>query len=421
MKPDATRQAPATLADAKAAMAAEMALYRQRILMDYPFTASVMLGLDLVPVRDIRLHTASTDGRKIYYDIAYWRDRPEIRRFVLAHETWHCILLHLFRRQNRELRLFNVAIDLETNGLLEKEGFDIPTGALMPDYSTRDVSAEEIYEMLLSAPKNGAGKFIKGDLIDKHECGDGNASDAPPTPEEMSPPIDQWGEIGFDPDYVPLVLGRSADAIRQSALSAAARIGRIKGTLPKHLESIVNHLAKGEIDWRERLAAFVTSAFGGSRRWLPPNRRHVHRGVYLQSTRHERLRAAVAIDTSGSTIPALPKFLGELEGLLRTFGDYEICVIQCDNEVRKVDIFDSDVPVSLSEYDLVGGGGTSFLPVFDHVAAEFEETPSVLVYLTDGHGEAPSVPPSYPVLWLLTRDGKVPAPWGETAYFKEEE
>ena len=93
MKPDMTRQAPATLADAKAAMAAEMALYRQRILMDYPFTASVMLGLDLVPVRDIRLHTASTDGRKIYYDIAYWRDRPEIRRFVLAHETWHCILV----------------------------------------------------------------------------------------------------------------------------------------------------------------------------------------------------------------------------------------------------------------------------------------------------------------------------------------
>ena len=466
MKPNTTRQAPATLADAKAAMAAEMALYRQRILMDYPFTASVMLGLDLVPVRDIRLHTASTDGRKIYYDIAYWRDRPEIRRFVLAHETWHCILLHLFRRQNRELRLFNVAIDLETNGLLEKEGFDVPTGALMPDYSTREVSAEEIYEMLLSAPKNGAGKFIKGDLIDKHECGDDNASDAPPTPEEMSPPsdhfrpsdhptirpsdhptirpsdhqtirpsdhrtirpseemsppIDQWGEIGFDPDYAPLVLGRSADAIRQSALSAAARIGRIKGTLPKHLESIVNHLAKGEIDWRERLAAFVTSAFGGSRRWLPPNRRHVHRGVYLQSTRHERLRAAVAIDTSGSTIPALPKFLGELEGLLRTFGDYEICVIQCDNEVRKVDIFDSDVPVSLSEYDLVGGGGTSFLPVFDHVAAEFEDAPSVLVYLTDGQGDAPSVPPPYPVLWLLTRDGKVPAPWGETAYFKEEE
>jgi predicted metal-dependent peptidase len=147
----------------------------------------------------------------------------------------------------------------------------------------------------------------------------------------------------------------------------------------------------------------------------------VHRGGYLQSTRHERLQAAVAIDTSGSTIPDVPQFFGELEGLLRTFGDYEICVMQCDDQVRKVDVFDSDMPAIPSEYDLVGGGGTSFLPVFDHVSAEFARPPSILVYLTDGYGEAPSAPPPYPVLWLLTRDGRIPAPWGDVAFFKGEE
>lgn len=403
-----------TLAEAKAKMATEMALCRQGLLVDFPFTASVMMSLELVPVRDVRLQTASTDGSRIFFDIGFWRAHPDDRRFILAHETWHCVLLHFLRRQNRDQALFNIAIDMETNALLGKEGLRIPECALCTDEETDGLSAEEIYEVLLSRPENNNGGPGEGVSFDKHVFDDEFPKDDAPSP---SPQRDEWGEIGLDPDYGPLVLKSAADSLRQSALSAASRIERIMGELPAHLRRVIGELTQGEIDWRERLGAFVTSAFGGSRRWLPPSRRHVHRGLYLQSARQERLRAAVAIDTSGSTAQDASCFLGELQNLLRTFGDYEITVIQCDAAIQDVVTYSPYKPFDPSSFILKGGGGTTFVPVFNHLANDAH--PSILVFLTDGYGEAPRNAPPYPVLWLLTHDGRKPTVWGETAYFKK--
>ena len=48
----------------------------------------------------------------------------------------------------------------------------------------------------------------------------------------------------------------------------------------------------------------------------------------------------------------------------------------------------------------LGGGGTRFEPVFDHIAADTEhDTPECLIYLTDGLGSFPDREPDYPVLW----------------------
>ena len=406
-----------TVAAAKAKVAAEMAVCRQGLLVDFPFTASVMMALELVPVRDIRLATASTDGSRIFFDIGFWRAHPDERRFILAHETWHNILLHFLRRQTRDRQLFNIATDIEANGLLEREGLEIPKGGLRPDEETDGLSAEEIYEILLKRIEQAEGAMPEGRPLDKHEFAGGEGDDDATAPE--APPRDEWGEIGFDPDYGPLVLESSAETIRETALSAAARIARISGGLPAHIVRVVDALTKGEIDWRERLAAFVTSAFGGSRRWLPPSRRHVHRGLYLQSARQERLRAAVAIDTSGSTEQDASRFISELQNLLRTFGDYEIMVIQCDAAIRDVATYTPDAPFAPEGFALRGGGGTSFVPVFGHLANG--EPPSILVYLTDGYGDAPHAAPPYPVLWLLTHDGVKPAEWGETAFFEKPE
>ena len=58
-----------------------------------------------------------------------------------------------------------------------------------------------------------------------------------------------------------------------------------------------------------------------------------------------------------------------------------------------------------------GGGGTSFVPVFDWVEdriAEGEDVPQCLIYLTDGYGDAPEVEPDYPVLWVCTSSKVLP-------------
>ena len=73
---------------------------RQRLLVRFPFTGGFLMRLDFVPVRDRRLRTAVTDGDRIYFDISFCSKLDsEERLFVMAHETWHCVLMHMLRCQ----------------------------------------------------------------------------------------------------------------------------------------------------------------------------------------------------------------------------------------------------------------------------------------------------------------------------------
>ena len=47
--------------------------------------------------------------------------------------------------------------------------------------------------------------------------------------------------------------------------------------------------------------------------------------------------------------------------------------------------------------------------------------PDLLLFFTDGYGTAPANRPPYPVMWVLTSDGKEPAPWGRITHFKKGE
>jgi predicted metal-dependent peptidase len=76
---------------------------------------------------------------------------------------------------------------------------------------------------------------------------------------------------------------------------------------------------------------------------------------------------------------------------------------------KAVEHFTSDdLPLNLTPK---GGGGTNFIPVFEHIADEGME-PSALIYLTDLEGTFPQHEPDYPVLWVDTY-GKHKPPFGE--------
>ncbi len=60
--------------------------------------------------------------------------------------------------------------------------------------------------------------------------------------------------------------------------------------------------------------------------------------------------------------------------------------------------------------EFIGGGGTSFEPVFAYVEKEMQP-PDLLVYFTDAAGKFPETVPSYPVIWLVK--GKQKVPWGQ--------
>lgn len=409
------------LAKLKKQTLAVMCQDRQKLLVRFPFTGGFLMRMEFVPVRDCRLRTAATDGERIFMDIAFCTTLSNDERlFVMAHEVWHCVLMHMLRCQTRDPSAFNVATDMEVNRMLKKEGLKPPSKCLMPKAEWDELSAEEIYEHIRKRPKQGMQEQdVRG--VDMQD-GDGIGSDKqfdkhiyPSTSSGEDDTIvvtDQWGEVGFDKDYAPLITKELADKIRERIVAVTQQIERTRGTIPEHLANIVRAALRPQIRWQEVLAQFVTSCYGGSRRWLPPNRRHISQGLYLQSSRKERLQAAVAIDTSGSTTADLPQFFSELTSLLNTFGDYELTVMQCDCEIQNVEKFDAYTPFHSIDWKAYGHGGTDFRPPFVYVAEHSEIEPSCLIYITDGCGPAPDNPPPYPVLWILTGNGEKPAPWG---------
>lgn len=397
---------------------------RQKLLMKMPFVGALLMRLDLVPVRDERLATAATDGDRIYVDIDfYMKLKSEERLFVLAHEAWHCALIHFMRRQNRDKERFNIAADLEIHFILTGEGLK-PPFVLPHDPNWKGLSAEEIYERLPKmAGKPGEGgqsengkesANIKGQApgqgFDKHLEKDDGGGDSEG---------DSKSGKGREADYSPEVKPGAEERCRERLTAAVQQYERTRGTLPAGLAGLVEAILKPEIGWKELLAQFVTNCYGGSRRWLPPARRHVWKGLYLQSQRTERLRAIVAIDTSGSTSGDLPKFFSELVALLNSFGSYELTVIQCDAEIGKVETFDDcNLLDPDRKWDVTGGGGTDFRPVFRYIDEHSELDPSLLIFFTDGYGAYPERPPQYPVMWLLTHDGMCGVEWGQQVRFK---
>lgn len=380
-----------TEADYAAKRAARQAWEEDRVqlMLHQPFLALLAMQLEIVPVVDARLDTAATDGEKIFVNAHFLLQlAPAKRLFVLAHEVWHCAALHFMRRGARDMERWNFACDHEVNALLQSQGLVVPDDAVL--YAQHvGANAETVYEWLAANPEQAGAR---PDWADQH--------DMPLT-----------GEGVFDPDFKPGPGDWDEWPARVVAAAQQMEQGQHQQLSPE-LERLLDSWRRPVLPWRELLARFVTSSIHRQRRWTPPNRRYVSQGLYLPGwQREDELDVVVALDTSGSTQPYLGHFLGELVGIIASFGSWRLRLMMCDLEIRSDQTFGSDQPIDLQNLRFRGGGGTSFLPVFERLA---DTPPKVLVFLTDGFGPAPDAAPPYPVLWALLSDGVRPADWGES-------
>lgn len=468
---------------------------RHILLSKYPFIGSIALRMDIIPVRDLRVRTACTDGNAVYFDIAFLSSlSPEERIFVLAHEVWHAVLLHLTRRGNRNPTLFNIATDKEVNYMLKEDGLTPPADLCFPDEKEVGKCAEEIYEMMLKSHKqnqkqqsgssnsgNGSSssssnsKSSKNNKSNKNKNGQPNENDASQSngnkdgkltgqfdkhiyddepqqkngnkPGDNGQPgknksdsgedegngegeyeskvTDKYGEVGYDADFKPSIPKDFADRMRETIISEAQRVEKQKGTLPNHVKELVKKLMTPEIKWQELLAQFVTRCYNsGNRSWIPPNRRHVHNDIYLQSRQASKIKIAVGIDTSGSTMGDRSKFLGELLSLVKSFGLFDLHIIECDAEVGAYKHYTQDdnleAELENGEYEVTGGGGTRMTPIFDYILDHQIECDAICL-MTDGYIEdIPTNPiPSLPTLWIITKDGTEDfCDWGQKIKLK---
>ncbi len=367
---------------------------RTLLMFQQPFTALLAMRLRLVTVADDRMPTACTDGETVFFNAGFIAGRSDAdRRFILAHEVWHCALAHHARRMSRVTETWNIACDYEVNHILDAENGYHPDDALF-NKQLRGLSAEAIYDKLRRHKKPQHQR-----TLDIHDALKALTSSG----------------VVLDPDFNPR-RERTPDQQAQEAeiwrqhIANAAQQSRMTGNLPAHLQLMVHNVLNPPANWEQLLQRFIQLRLtGGERQWLPPSRRHIHRGLYLPACKGGRLELAIAIDTSGSCVREISRFMHELHAILGAFNQVQLRVVTFDIDINeRYDLTEHDLH-QLHKLPISGGGGTCFEPVFEEFSAN---PPQALIMFTDGCANAPENP-GYPVLWALTPDGRTPADWGE--------
>lgn len=339
-----------------------------RLRVRAPFFATLCLFARFLSDRTIP--TACTDGKDIYFNPAFFaRLSPFQLDWAILHEVLHAALLHVSRRGERDPVRWNIAADVVVNGILAREARLEPAPGAIREPRLEHLPVEEIY-----------------DLLERDQL---------PVCPDCLRRMDRDGRPGWRSQ-----LHEIESYWRDALHKAESLVSQGQGTAPAGLLRRLRRVTAPQIDWRTALWRFMVRTPVD---FIGYDRRFLHTGLYLDALDGERVRAYVAVDTSGSISDALlATFLAEVNAILRTYPAMAMTLYYCDAAL--------DGPHELNSGDIppmpVGGGGTSFVPLFDAVAEQrqgLEETPCV--YLTDGYGTFPRSPPPVPVLWVVTPGG----------------
>jgi len=314
---------------------------------------------------------------------------------ALLHELLHLLLLHALRRGGRDPMLWAVACDLAVNQ-------HIPPEMLPPDAATiekverkiehalaRGRGAEVYYDDLARLMDDGFSLLQRENSVTL-QCGNVSLFTAELQTDEQIPETNAQA------------LERALDQIVDEAFES--------GEVPDALGGLIERSGKhSQIDWR---AVFKRFLYGRGRVEARATYKRVSRR-YDENPGAKRsvgLDVLIALDESGSiTDEQLETFFVELLSVNR-ITNARILVTEFDTECTP--------PRPAAEYRRAKArtkkGGTDFRPVFQ-LADSLKL--KLVVLFTDGEGAAPERV-NQRVLWVLTKNGKQPAPYGYSVHFE---
>lgn len=357
----------------------------------------------------------ATDGEKVYFSPQYMRGlNSDQLTGLVAHEVMHVAMKHHERRGGRNAKRWQRACDFAINPSIIDSGLSLPEGYLDCELY-HGKSAEEIYAMMPEGEDGG-------------DQGEGGGQE-PQQPKDKQSPSE-----GQQPPMDPGTLGEVLDRPKNSPASAtgeawegamtqAARAADKAGKLPASLKRMIDEILHPTLPWETLLRRFMTSVSRDDFDWMRPNRRFIGQGLYLPGSYSERMEhMVVAIDTSGSIDqPLLESFIAEVNGILQEVDCGKVTLLQCSNKLGETKAFLEGNPLTTDH--IVGGGGTSFNPVFDWLKANGHDV-ECLVYFTDLKVRIIPENPGIPVMWAepgntrgYTKDPK----YGQRVKIKERE
>jgi predicted metal-dependent peptidase len=375
------------------------------LLKERPFYGHMLLGFRRRPGGDGPLGVTIANGAPLLtvHPERFAACSPVEQEALLEHALKHVLHLHMVRRRGRHPHDWDMACDLAINAGIA----GLPASAPLPaHYRFPDgLAAEEYYALLAplfdtgNQQGRGIGKGGPGGDTDRLDAPNNSASEG-----GARRPVDDhqsWAEADSTPAGLAeeVVRGMVRDAVRQS-----------HGEIPGEVRPLVEGwLSPSPIPWRQVLRQFVATAGRVGRRssWKREHRRFGQETPGLRKER--RLHLLIGVDVSDST-NAQPLREAFARELLQIAGgrDCRLTVIYAGSRIQRIDSFASSRMVNAEVFE--GGGFTDLRPVFAH-ARRLLPRPAAVIYLTDGYGEAPESM-EIPTLWVLTREGQRPVPWG---------
>lgn len=376
---------------------------------------------------------AATDGTSLLLNPDVFFDDKRFslpnRVFILAHEVMHNVFNHvgvqfvciqagnIMRYADGTAlpfipELFNVAADYVINAILvEGKIGQMPAkeGLYDPKIATGTDSAHEVYRRLYKQAEK-EGRIVKVGV------GKGGGPGVKGLKDGFDVLADPGQGQGKDPYQAN---GERNEGEWKLAVKSAMESARMQGKLPMNLQRMFEEVIETQVPWEELVEAFFARKVGnGSYDWRRPNRQLIVRDIYIPGKSGHSCGTIVAGgDTSGSIGPkTLNMFFGALCEILELLRPKRLVLLWCDAKLQRADELTevSDLNV-IREKGAPGGGGTSFVPVFDYVDEHHLE-PDALIYLTDGYGTFPDAKPAYPVLWGDITGQKTQYPWGDIVH-----
>jgi predicted metal-dependent peptidase len=389
---------------------------RVGLLLRASFFGNLATRLKLVNA-DEWCPTAATDGRNFYYNSRFVDMlKPKEIEFLFGHEVLHCVYDHFGRRGDRDPQLFNIANDYCVNADLKKHrvGEFITTVPCLYDAKYEGMSSEEIYDLLYeNAEKINIDQLVDK-LLDEHLDGDkdGEGSDGDGEGDK-----DSKGRPKLSPEERQKI----RDEIKEAVLAAAAASDGA-GNLPAGVKRIIQDMTAPKMNWRELIRMQLESTIKSDYTWLRSSRRGWHMDAVMPGMKLDpMIDIAISIDASGSMGEAILKdVLGEVAGIMEQFPNYRIHVVSFDTEVYNPQQFDSDNLDDITEYEIVGGGGTDFDCVFRYFK-ENEIEPKRHIMFTDGYPCGSWGDSEYcDTVFIIHGTTTIVPPWGTWAYYEEE-
>ncbi|MBF0233797.1 MAG: hypothetical protein HQK65_12280 [Desulfamplus sp.] len=337
----------------------------------------------------------------------YMSQSPEIRVGLLKHEIYHVILGHLKinLKEFKFPKTMTVAMECSANEFIHEA---LPGAIRIEDYNFLPPLESTMmrYERLCKELANCDSGENDQKTLDDHSfmqngsietnCSDTDKVICKEIYETLKTLSEEKKET-IDPLTMWAIMNATKSQDKQCGMEGSGKKIEInkKNYYSKHLP------------WEQILSQIGCTVSKHKHVLNFPNRRFPQMLGIIPGIRHVPCQPHIMaiIDTSGSiSIDDLELIINELKCLNRIS---KITVVECDAKIQRTYSFSGKIE------NLKGRGGTDFNPPLQK---EFlnKINPDVVIYFTDGCGNAPKKSPSIPFIWAITPGGDVPASWGNT-------